>query len=87
MGLGCFGFFFCNLTSACALGEREEREPFLLVYREKSSLFSGVGGAADERNQGEHSALPIEYELLLPIICNNPILLVITQSKMLVLLV
>ncbi|CAN6692076.1 unnamed protein product [Malus baccata var. baccata] len=35
----------------------------------------GKGGAADERNQGEHSALPFEYELLLPIICNNPILL------------
>ena len=46
-----------------------------------------VGGAADERNQGEHSALPFEYELLLPTICNNLILLVITQSKMLVLLV
>ncbi|CAN6569292.1 unnamed protein product [Malus baccata var. baccata] len=32
-----------------------------------------VGGAADERNQGEHSALPFEYELLIPTICNNPI--------------
>ena len=40
-----------------------------------------VGGAADERNQGEHSAFPFEYELLLPTICNNPILLVITQSN------
>ena len=60
--------------------------PFVYIKAFGYAFRKERGGAADERNQGEHSALPFEYELLLPTICNNPILLVITQSKILVLL-
>ena len=75
----------CDECSRKREDEREKAGPF--VYIKAFGYAFGCRGAADERNQGEHSALPFEYELLLPTICNNPILLVITQSKMLVLLV